>query len=363
MTAGRVAGCRLRRCLRSAGCRTGRVVGTLVVVGDHRDAGTSPGLVDAQRHPRIGVVVAGTRRHRLEADRGARVQRTAAGEHRRRRQVGERLQTTLVGTDVQGDAVAQLPGIGDLVGAVGAGVALVLRLVQRAHAGVAEAAFVVGERHRPAEGEAAPLDEGTGDVGRFNTVLVLHVVGLERPQGAVGSLRARVDREAATMAGRVVVDRTVPRTGRTRVLRGTGAGDAIAVVGPDIAREPDTGVGTGDVVEPVSIERADLHVLDRLGLDGKIGGLRPGNSDHTGRRTEEKTFHHLHFEPSKLRYWRVVSVWCFRTVESPLSPHAGDCRRAMPLRTATVPSKQTAAMLNLYGSYGLFISVAQRQHS
>ena len=43
----------------------------------------------------------------------------------------------LVSTDVQGDAVAQLPRIGDLVGAVGAGRAVLLRLVQRAHAGIA----------------------------------------------------------------------------------------------------------------------------------------------------------------------------------------------------------------------------------
>ena len=275
------------------------------MVGDHGHAGTAPGLVDTQRNPGIGMVAAGTGRRRIDALRDRRKgdcsSRTSA------RQVRERLHAPLVGTDVQGDAVAQLPRIGDLVGAVGAGVALVLRLVQRAHAGIAEAAFVVGERHRPAEGEAAPLDERTGDVGRLGRVLVLHVVGLERPQRAVGSLRPGVDREAATMPGRVVVDRAVPRAGGTRILRRTGTGDVVAVVGPDIAREPDTGVGTGDVVEPVSIERADLHVLDRLGLDGKIGGLRPGNRDHTGRGTEEKTFHHLHIDPSELRYWRVTS--------------------------------------------------------
>ena len=123
------------------------------------------------------------------------------------------------------------------------------------------------------------------------------------------------------MAGRVVVGRAVLRTGSSRVVRGTGAGDVVAVVGPDIAREPDTGVGTGDVVEPVSIERADLHVLDRLGLDGKIGGLRPGNRDHTGRGTEEKTFHHLHFEPPSCRSWEgSVSAGCFAPWKVPFSP-------------------------------------------
>ena len=287
------------------------------MVGDHGHAGTAPSLVDTQRNPGIGMVAAGTGRRRIDALRDRR----KGCSSRTARQVRERLHATLVGTDVQGDAVAQLPRIGDLVGAVGAGVALVLRLVQRAHAGIAEAAFVVGERHRPAEGEAAPLDERTGDVGRLRTVLVLHVVGLERPQRAVGGLRPGVDREAATMPGRVVVDRAVLRTAGTGIVRRTGAGDVVAVVGPDIAREPDTGVGTGDVVEPVSIERADLHVLDRLGLDGKIGGLRPGNRDHTGRGTEEKTFHHLHFEPPSCRSWEgSVSAGCSAPWKVPFSP-------------------------------------------
>ena len=155
----------------------------------------------------------------------------------------------------------------------------------------------------------------------FSRVVVLHVVGLERPQRAVGSLRPGVDREAATMPGRVVADRAVLRTAGTGIVRRTSAGNVVTVVGPDIAREPDTGVGTGDVIEPVSIERADLHVLDRLGLDGKIGGLRPGDRDHTGRGTEEKTFHHLHFEPPSCRSWEgSVSAGCFAPWKVPFSP-------------------------------------------
>jgi hypothetical protein len=72
------------------------------------------------------------------------------------------------------------------------------------------------------------------------------------------------------------------------------AGDVVSVVRTDIAREADTGVGARDVIEPVAIERADLHVLDRLGLDGEIGSLRPDHCDQTRRRAEEKTFHNLH---------------------------------------------------------------------
>ena len=75
------------------------------------------GLVDAQRHPRIGVVAAGASRDRL----GTRRHRTGA------RQVGDRLHATLVGADVQRDAAAELPSIGDLIGAVGGDVTRLVR--------------------------------------------------------------------------------------------------------------------------------------------------------------------------------------------------------------------------------------------
>ncbi len=230
------------------------------------------------------MIAAGASRDRL----GARRHGTGA------REVRDRLHATLVGADVQSDAVAELPGVGDLVGAVDRdiGVAVVLWCMQRTES--ADAALVIGERHRMAEGEAAPLDERTGDVGQFYRVLILQVELGECPQRAVGRLRPRVDREAAAMPGRVVAGRAVLCAARSRVVRSTGTGDVVAVVGPDIARELDTRVGAGDVVPTVSVQRTDLHVLDRLGLDGKIGSLRPGNRDQTRRRTEEKTFHHLH---------------------------------------------------------------------
>jgi len=44
-------------------------------------------------------------------------------------------------------------------------------------------------------------------------------------------------------------------------------------VDAQIAAELDTGVGAGNVEEAGAIQRADPHILDRLGFDGKIGGL------------------------------------------------------------------------------------------
>src|SRR5262249_56910751 len=82
------------------------------------------------------------------------------------REVGGRHDAPFVGTDVERHAVAQFPGVGDLVGAVGAGVALVLGLVQRLERVVTRRARDVGERLGVAEREARPLDEGAGRVER-----------------------------------------------------------------------------------------------------------------------------------------------------------------------------------------------------
>jgi hypothetical protein len=162
---------------------------------------------------------------------------------------------------------------------------------------------VVDERSRTTEGEAAPLDERAGCLRRIATFGVLDVDVDIRPQRAVGGLRAGIDAEVGPVPSRIAVDRTVLRARGGRHVR---VAAVPVVVGPDVSAEPDTGVLTWDVIEPVSIERADLHVLDRCGLDGKIGSLRPGNHGHTRRGSEEKTFHHLHVDPSKLRYWRVM---------------------------------------------------------
>ena len=67
---------------------------------------------------------------------------------------------------MQRHAVAELPRVGDFVVAVGAGVVVVLRLVQRLQAVVAELTNHVAERLHATEGEARPLDEGARQVRR-----------------------------------------------------------------------------------------------------------------------------------------------------------------------------------------------------
>src|SRR5206468_12205436 len=84
------------------------------------------------------------------------------------------------------------------------------------------------------------------------------------------------------------------RPASSSVVRLPAAGDVPAVVGLDIAADLQTDVSTRNVVETLAVKRADLHVLDRLGLDGKIGSLRPRNCDKSSRGAEEKTFHYLH---------------------------------------------------------------------
>src|SRR5262249_36293535 len=143
----------------------------------------------------------------------------------RGRQVGERLRAALVGTDVERHAVAQLPGIGDLVGAVGACIALVLSLVQRLERVVTRRARDVGERLGMAEREARPLDEGAGRIDRDHAlVLVVDVDRRVGAQRAVRRLRAAVEVDVRTMPRRVRAHGAVLRTAGTAVVRRAGAG-------------------------------------------------------------------------------------------------------------------------------------------
>ena len=52
----------------------------------------------------------------------------------------------------------------------------------------------------------------------------------------------------------------------------------------------DAHIGAKNVVEPRPVEAANLHVLDRLGLDGKIGRLSSRQRDETRRAAKEKAF-------------------------------------------------------------------------
>src|SRR6202035_3107369 len=66
------------------------------------------------------------------------------------------------------------------------------------------------------------------------------------------------------------------------------------------------------------VEATNLHVFDRVGLDGKISCLTCSHRNQTGRGPEQEAFHHLHmnlqlFAVGGLRLRRV-----FRTLEGPL---------------------------------------------
>jgi hypothetical protein len=50
-----------------------------------------------------------------------------------------------------------------------------------------------------------------------------------------------------------------------------------------IATQLDAGVGARDIEETRPVQGADPHVLDRFGLDGKIGRLSSTHSDETRR--------------------------------------------------------------------------------
>src|SRR5439155_17094142 len=70
--------------------------------------------------------------------------------------------------------------------------------------------------------------------------------------------------------------------------------DIPTVVCLDITTDLQTDVRTRNVIEALAIERADPHVFDRLGLDGKIGSMRPGKRDKSCCGAEKKTLCYLH---------------------------------------------------------------------
>ena len=87
-----------------------------------------------------------------------------------------------------------------------------------------------------------------------------------------------------------------------------------------IPAELQAGVGAGDVIEAVTVERADLHVLYRLCLHRHVGGLRPSDRDEPRGGTEEKTFHHLHLNLHVLSWEGSVSVGRCSPWKLPFTP-------------------------------------------
>src|SRR4051812_36670381 len=257
---------------------------------DARQGGIAPSLVDLQVNVTIRPLLA------------AECVRTliARDPEVRARQVVQRLTADFVGADGQGYAIAEFPGVSDLVDAVGAGVAVVLLLGEVP--AVSDTPGVL-ERLRTAERKARPLDERTRNVFGLPAVLVLEVQARERPQRAVLGLRAGIDLHVGAMPGGVLRDRTILQTLRAVIGRRTSASHVPTIVRPDIAAELDAGIAARDVIVTLTIKRADLHVFDRLGLNGKIGCLCSRYRNQTRCGTKEKTFHHLHLNLQVVSHW------------------------------------------------------------
>src|SRR6202022_3434247 len=85
---------------------------------------------------------------------------------------------------------------------------------------------------------------------------------------------AGIDGEVRTGTAVVVVGQAIVRTASAVQVRVVVA--AIErQVDAQIATELDASISARDVVESGTIQGANLHVLDRFGLDGKIGCLCP----------------------------------------------------------------------------------------
>src|SRR5262249_51706897 len=130
---------------------------------------------------------------------------------------------------------------------------------------------------RAADCEAGELDERPLDVvaaaslfGR-RPVITGASVGTQR---AVFGLGTGIDRRNEAVAEqRVVRVGAVVACAAARDVRRDATAGVEVHFGADPTTDLDTSVGAGDVEEPGSVDAADLHVFDRLGLNGKIGSL------------------------------------------------------------------------------------------
>src|SRR5262249_8359959 len=111
--------------------------------------------------------------------------------------------------------------------------------------------------------------------------------------------------EVRAMPRRVRVDRAILRAGAATVVLRAGTGYVPAIVGLNVTADLETNVTARNGVETSAVEIADLHVLDRLGLDRKIGSLRPRTRDKSCRGAEEKISHYLHSNLQVAHRWRV----------------------------------------------------------
>ncbi|GCC42632.1 hypothetical protein chiPu_0026630, partial [Chiloscyllium punctatum] len=291
------------------------VVGRVIVMRRERRLEQAPGLVDAER------------RDQIRSNRAGIVARAVGTEsagtlHTEILHAGLIVGRLILGRQGQRHAVAELRGVGELVDAGDRATA--------ADEAVEIVARIVGPRRRElrdrlTHGEAGELDEGVIDADRAG--------GDTARAGVVRSSRRsdrRVDRRACRGARAIAV--RGPAEGRieeganhavfgrgagvdvqvfTRtpgvavgeaVLRTAGAGVVAGVirvgvrqnVDAQIAAQLDAGVGARNKVEARTIERADLDVLDCLGLDRKVGRHGSAARGENCRRAQQKALNYLH---------------------------------------------------------------------
>jgi hypothetical protein len=117
----------------------------------------------------------------------------------------------------------------------------------------------------------------------------LHADAEVGPQRAVLGLVAHIERQRRTDAVIDVVG-VDPVVARLRDLAQRAVVDATASVGlglnTNIAAQLQAGVGARDVVEAVSVERADLHELNWLCLHRHVSCLRPSDRNQPRDATD-----------------------------------------------------------------------------
>src|SRR5262245_10121511 len=144
------------------------------------------------------------------------------------------------------------------------------------------------DRHVTAAGDVERVGSATRECGervrvRTSEVVELEVTLAEGTDNAVFGGSASINRQRHTGAGREVIAVAVTLTEVARIGRLTVSTTVERGVDANVATQLDAGIGARDVVETRAIQGADPHVLDRFGLDGKIGSLCPAHGDQTRR--------------------------------------------------------------------------------
>ena len=287
-----------------------RIVGAIDLMRRGRKLEQTPGLIDPDVADDVG---------RMDPGVGIRT-RSVGADCRWNAQIidgGAVPHGRIVETDSAGHAVAEL---GSVLNVVDAGVGIIA--AEQGRIDVARKTVPrrrIG-RGRLAESEAGELDEKVLDrdvaaAGRVEQLRVIAQIGrqvvrvksapaeggelkvalTEGADDAVFGRSARIDRQRQTRTGHVVVGITillaeVPVPGRRTV------GTAIeSDVGAQITTQLDAGVGTRNIEETGTIQRTDLHILNRFGLDWKIGRLRAADGQKSRRRAENEFFSHFHY--------------------------------------------------------------------